>query len=138
MNILQIALFTCKRHIRDYKMVIALTLFPVLIIFILGQALDSSQTAPKQMNTIKIGYWFETPIPSLETLLHSTSLQEVAKVHAYPSLDEAIQDIDQGIVDSLVLYQKGKVQVVSSNGNSMIYPIISSVLAGTEDRRNDE
>ncbi|NIK77085.1 ABC-2 type transport system permease protein [Paenibacillus castaneae] len=128
MNIVQIALFTCKRHIRDYKMVIALTLFPVLIIFILGQALDSSQMAPKQMNSIKVGYWFETPIPALETLLHSNSLQEVAEVQAYPSMDEAVRDIDQGIVDSLVIYENGKVQVISSNEKSMIYPIISSML----------
>lgn len=106
-------------------MVIALTLFPVVIVFMIGQAL-SSQFTPQQINKITIGLHDETPSSELKSVLQSVALQEMAEVQTFDSLEDGRWAVDKGAIDALVIQTSSKVQVISSSGKSLIYPIIAS------------
>src|SRR4051794_15366024 len=66
MKILMIAYYTFIRNVRDIKAMLAFILLPILMMLILGKALDSAYT-PKKIDPMKVGYFSQD-----HGLLHSS------------------------------------------------------------------
>ncbi|MBM7615353.1 ABC transporter permease [Alkaliphilus hydrothermalis] len=149
MTILNIVYFTIVRNLRDRRTLMQMMALPVLMILILGTALNS-QFTPATIGTSSVaflnsdGKWASV---SFEEFLHLEEIQELLEVQTVNSYDEGIELIEEGDITALLHIpegyttnlQQGKdanIEVVSGIQRGFRITIIENIVESYVNRGN--
>lgn len=137
MKIAMITFYTMLRHLRDKRVMIAFTLMPLVMIAILGAALDF-QFTPQKLKEVKIGYYSSehTMLTSIvNQFLGSEEVASMLEIKNLDSYDEGIQAIKKGEIEALIYiptHIEGSIQstieIHSNKDNSVVFPIMESFI----------
>ncbi len=139
MNILSIAYYTFIRNIRDVKAMLAFILLPILMILILGKALDSAYT-PKKIDPMNVGYFskddglLNNSLNEFFTAKETRTILEVKKVNTFK---DGMDQVKSGKLKGLVYLEKGmsnsyengehvNINFYSKEKNSYVQPVLES------------
>ncbi|EKN71708.1 ABC-2 type transporter [Neobacillus bataviensis LMG 21833] len=139
MKLLSIAYYTFIRNIRDIKAMLAFILLPILMILILGKALDSAYT-PKKLDPMNVGYFskdagvLNSSMNEFFTAKETRSIIEVKKVK---SLESGKNQVKSGKLKGLIYLSKGTsdqfkngeqvtINFYSKEKNSFVQPVLES------------
>ena len=104
MKIGTIGMYTFIRHIKDYKAMAAFIVFPILVIVLLGTALDSLFT-PKTIDPMKLGIYSEDKgfiEQSLQQFFTSDELSEQLEISQATSVEAGIDQVKSDQWDALL------------------------------------
>lgn len=108
MNIVTVAYYTFLRNLRDYKMMAAFTIVPILLIFIIGSAEDDNFT-PKNLKTSELGYVVEDSSGlsrQLEEYLVSEKLSPILNARPIPNVEQGKKLVQSGELDAFLYLPK--------------------------------
>ncbi|MFZ5986157.1 MAG: ABC transporter permease [Bacillota bacterium] len=130
MKVLTVAYYEILKYIRDIKLLLGLTLFPVLLILILGNTVDGF-LLPRDAKKIPTGYINEDEgiIGSeFENLINSKEVKKLLELKKISSMDEGQKILDEGKIEVLIHIEKnvsynmasGKEQVIHLYGSKNV------------------
>ncbi|MFF2481337.1 ABC transporter permease [Paenibacillus sp. NPDC058071] len=139
MKIGTIGAYTFLRQIRDYKAMAAFMILPVLLILVLGTALDNLYT-PKTIDPLEVGIYSEDQgfvNDSLNQFFASEALSAQLKTVQAPSLEAGIASVKSNEWDAFVymeaqtsealrLGEKASLVVYDHSGNTFAGPLLES------------
>lgn len=135
MKIIMITFYTMLRHLRDKRVMLCFLILPLLIIALLGNALNY-QFTPKSVNAVKVGF------VSMDGELHSALMQflqteevaELMNISDVSSFYEGETLIKKGEIESLIYLPvtgtdvQKSVEIYSSNEYSVVFPIVEGFI----------
>jgi ABC-2 type transport system permease protein len=139
MKVLTITYYTFLRHIRDVKAMAAFILLPIIMMLILGAALDNAFT-PKKVEKMNVGYLsVDEGIlrTSMEQFLHSKDMGTLLRIKKVANVNEGKELVRSGKLKALIYLskslssklQKGKqaqIEFYTKDENSYVQPVLES------------
>ncbi|MFK9094045.1 ABC transporter permease [Bacillus salipaludis] len=139
MKLLSIAYFTFIRNVRDIKAMTAFILLPILMILILGKALDSAYT-PKKIDPMNVGYFTKDDgilNSSMTEFFSAKETRSILEVKKVSSLESGIDQVKSGKLKGLIYlstgtsdqFKKGeqvRINFYSKEKNSYVQPVLES------------
>ncbi|GAA0335195.1 ABC transporter permease [Bacillus carboniphilus] len=111
MQTITIAYYTFLRNIRDTKGLLACTLLPIVLMLILGNALNSEFT-PKTLEKLKVGVYLEEENGMVQSTLYqffqSEELSSLTQWEEVASLEEGIEMVKSNQLEGLISYPMDK------------------------------
>ncbi|CAH1201913.1 hypothetical protein PAECIP111893_01768 [Paenibacillus plantiphilus] len=104
MNTWTIIYYTVLRNLRDYKVMAALTVSPIMLMLIIGSALDG-EFSPKRVEAAKAGYLSEDKGAVSEQFaayLQSDEIRGVLQVQEISKLEDGLRMVQSKEIDSLI------------------------------------
>lgn len=132
MNTWTIAYYTILRNFRDLKTILALTIFPIVLILIVGTALDSRFT-PQTMKITKVGYLSENTgsvSKQFGQFLQSDKVKELLEVQEIKSFDDGMSQVKSEEIETFIYIpgEKSTIQVYGNQKLSAVQPLIESFI----------
>lgn len=110
MKIFYIAYYEFLKKIRDPKFLIIMILAPIILIFILGNTLNTVLIPDDQVEVITAGYLNNDNgivSQSFDDFLYSDSINKLLLIEQYKSLEEVQKDLEREKIDIAIYLQKG-------------------------------
>jgi ABC-2 type transport system permease protein len=139
-----VAYCTVVRNLRDVKMMVAFTLFPIILVIIVGSSLDR-QITPQNIMKESAGIYYSDTGPqaeagrSIENSLRSGSYPDMMTLERAATLEDGIENIRNGAWNALLVLVDGKRpgvegawQVYTGKGGSLAAPVLEGLAAGAE------
>jgi ABC-2 type transport system permease protein len=138
MKILSIAYYTFLRHVRDYKSVLAFIALPIVLIIILGTALNSEFT-PKMVDSMKVGLLSLDEEEMIENallqLFEANEIKELVTIQKVENIEngkdlvksgelKAFIYLNQNLTKDLVSGNKATIELYTKNESSFIQPVL--------------
>ncbi|ETI66871.1 ABC transporter permease [Neobacillus vireti] len=139
MKISMIAWYTFIRNVRDIKAMIVFILLPILMILILGKALDSAYT-PKKIDPVVVGYFSKDDgllNNSLNEFFQAKETSSILEVKKFKTLESGMNQVKSGKLKGLIYLEDGisnnfqngkqvKINFYSKEKNSYVQPVLES------------
>ncbi|HEY2420593.1 MAG TPA: ABC transporter permease [Neobacillus sp.] len=139
MKLLSIAYYTFIRNVRDVKAMTAFILLPLLMMLILGKALDSAYT-PKKIDPMNVGYFSKDDgllNRSLNGFFNAKETRSILNVKNVKTLESGMEQVKSGKLKGLIYLSKGtsdqftkgeqvKIHFYSKEKTSYVLPVVES------------
>lgn len=136
MKIAMITFYTMIRHLRDKRVMIAFILMPIVMIAILGAALDN-QFTPKNVKAVDVGFISmenEQLTSTFREFLGTEEVTSMLNVISVDSYEDGITAIKKGEFESLIYIpvnnsqneKQMPIEIYSNKETSVVVPIIES------------
>ncbi len=122
MKILWSAYYEFIKNIRDIRILIALILFPISIIILLGTAFDGNLTEDYR-NRVKAGYVILDNGhvgKGIEQFLETDAINKIIDPVSYSTEAEAVEAVDAGIIDNYFIIPENTSDNIENNDSAAI------------------
>lgn len=123
MNTWTIIYYTFLRNMRDYKVMAALTVFPIVLMLIIGSALDG-EFSPMKVEAAKAGYLSEDKGAVSEQFaayLQSDEIRGVLQVQEISKLEDGLRMVQSKEIDSLIHIPAHASEGIAAGDASLIH-----------------
>lgn len=141
MKIWTMAYYTFLRHVRDVKAMAAFILLPIVMMLILGMALNN-QFTPTKIDPLQVGYLNEDTGPLADALgvfLKSEDMSKMLRLKEVGQLDEGKDKVKSGDLKGLIHVPSGlsdrsqqglaaEIEFYGKEQNSFLRPVLESFI----------
>lgn len=123
MKILNIAYYTILRNFRDKHSIITMVFFPIFIIAIITNV-SNSKPALKEDKKIKVGFLNQDKgylSNNFEDYMNRYQLKDYIEIINTKSKDEGVEQIKNGNINSLIIFENGYTDRIKQEKNVKIY-----------------
>ncbi|MEB2302395.1 ABC transporter permease [Lysinibacillus xylanilyticus] len=131
-NIFTIAWNTIKRNAKEKRVIIMMIVFPIVLILILGNALNAS-FEPSSMGTITVGYLNEDKgevSGFFEDFLYSDEIKDIVDIQEISSVAAGKDQLDENKIDSFIYIGDGYSNAIAKRDQKAEIEVMSTDVAG--------
>ncbi|WP_350344800.1 ABC transporter permease [Proteinivorax tanatarense] len=134
MKIFTIAYYTCLRNLRDISSSMYMVAYPILLILILGNALQNDFEV-RQIDTVKVSVLNEEKTylgEAFEQFISTVEKEELISVDVVYSYDEGINKIESGdkfaFIHLPAQLEEGRINTYSKHEQGLNYTIFTNIM----------